>query len=81
MHFASRFVAIAALLAVVHAWCPSQRMEYDVIKRAMDHEQARNSRLISRSNINVDIYLHNVARGETWDEGYVSVSPIIAITT
>ena len=76
MHLQQFLVTSAVLVAAAHAWCPSQHMDYDVVKRATEHEKARSHRLMPRSNINVDIYLHNVARGQTWDEGYVSVSPI-----
>ena len=73
MHLQQFLVTSAVLVAAAHAWCPSQHMDYDVVKRATEHEKARSHRLMPRSNINVDIYLHNVARGQTWDEGYVSV--------
>ena len=66
--------AIAALVASVSADCPSQRLDYHVIKRAIDYEAIKRDSLVARSNLNVNIYLHNVAAGTTYNEAYVSVS-------
>ncbi|KAF1929957.1 uncharacterized protein M421DRAFT_3728 [Didymella exigua CBS 183.55] len=49
-------------------------MEYNIVQRAVQHETTRAKRLVPRSNIKVNVFLHNVAPGPTWDEGYVSES-------
>lgn len=78
MHLAPYFVAVGAILGVRGIYCPSRSMDYDVVRRAIDYEETARNRLVRRSDINVDIYLHNVASGPTWDNGYVSVSLIAA---
>lgn len=49
-------------------------MERDIIERAVEFETAQSSSLLPRSDRKIGVYLHNVASGPTWDEGYVSVS-------
>jgi hypothetical protein len=78
MWFAFFIAALVASTPIAHAFCPSPRIDTDVVKRAIKYEAVKRNSLIARNNINVDIYLHNVARGATWDEGYVSVSLIMS---
>ncbi|KAF2032348.1 hypothetical protein EK21DRAFT_61115 [Setomelanomma holmii] len=47
-------------------------MDSEIIRRALEYESSKRNSLIARDNIEIDIYLHNVASGSTWDEGYVS---------
>ncbi|CZS96760.1 uncharacterized protein RAG0_05957 [Rhynchosporium agropyri] len=47
-------------------------MEQDIIDRAIEYEEAQRSSIGRRSNPKIGVYLHNVASGPTWEEGYVS---------
>ena len=75
MRFTFFIATLVVSTPIARAFCPSPRVDADVIKRAIEYEAVKRNSLIARDNINIDIYLHNVARGATWDEGYVSVSP------
>jgi len=68
----SLIAALALSFPTIRALCPSLHMPKDIIERAVEYETIQLNSLTPRSNLKIGVYLHNVASGPTWDEGYVS---------